>query len=397
MRTLSLFENNRKSFRQAIDEALASLRHYGAQYDYWCVAYSGGKDSSATVSLVVWAIKNGLVPAPKKLHVLYADTRQELPPLQRIASRLLADLNTNESFVEAQAVLPEMDKRFYVYMLGRGVPPPSNTFRWCTESLKIKPMESALQATYEAAGQKLLQITGVRLGESAARDERIAISCNSKSGECGQGWFQTRPSGHVADTLAPLLTWRQCFVWDWLYFAHADYYMERVLKFDKPGHGYDYLSDIAVAYGDDDARTGCIGCNLASKDVALENLVKEPIYTRLSPLMEIKSIFAELKRPKNRLRKAEPGITKAGNYAKNAQRLGPLTMQAREWGLGRILDIQQRAGVDLINVDEESRIHELWQEGVWPHGWAGDEVTGDVPLDSIVTVGNELVVQPRLV
>lgn len=395
MRTLSLFENNRKSFRQAVDEALASLRHYGAQYDYWCVAYSGGKDSSATASLVAWAIENELVPRPKQLYVLYADTRQELPPLQQTAMKFLSDLRLNG--FEARVVLPELDKRFYVYMLGRGVPPPSNTFRWCTEALKIKPMERELQTVREETGQKFLQVTGVRMGESAARDERIAISCNSKSGECGQGWFQTRPSSHVADTLAPLLTWRQCFVWDWLYFAHADYYMERVLKFNKPGHGYSYLSDIAVAYGDDDARTGCMGCNLASKDVALENLVKEPAYNHLSPLMEIKSIFAELKRPKNRLRKAEPGITKAGNYAKNAQRLGPLTMQAREWGLGRILDIQQRAGVDLINVDEESRIRELWQQGVWPHGWAGDEVTGDVPLDSIVTVGNELIVQPRLV
>ncbi len=64
--------------------------------------------------------------------------------------------------------------------------------------------------------------------------------------------------------------------------------------------------------------------------------------------------------------------------------------------LDRVLDIQRRAGVDLINAEEEARIRQMWEEGVWPNGWSGDEVRGDVPLDSIISLGNELIVQPRL-
>lgn len=391
----SLFEDMRLSFRESIEISLASLQAYGARYRRWCVAYSGGKDSSATVSFVTWAIRTGQVSAPDSLTVLYADTRQELPPLQATAMRLLTDLRSTG--VDARVVLPEIDDRFYVYMFGRGVPPPSNRFRWCTPQLKIEPMEAALAAMRESDGEKFLQITGVRLGESAVRDARIQVSCSKDSGECGQGWFQAQPSEHVADTLAPLVHWRLCFVWDWLYFAHDDRYMQSIVKLDQPGHAFGYLGDIAAVYGDGEARTGCIGCNLASRDNALENLVSTPEWAHLRPLLEIKPLFAELKKPKWRLRKATPGVLKDGKtYAKNGQRMGPLTMDGRAFGLERLLDIQRRARVNLIDAEEESRIRELWALNTWPDGWDGDEVRADVPLDRITVVDNELIVQPLL-
>lgn len=396
----SLFENQRDSMRDAIDLSIASLNAYGANYRHWCIAYSGGKDSSATVSFVRWSIRNGFVKAPEKLFVLYADTRQELTPLWTTADRFLTELRSEG--VDARMVKPVLDDRFYVYMLGRGVPPPSNTFRWCTSQLKIEPMEAELTAVYEQTGEKFLQLTGVRQGESAARDGRIAISCSTKDGECGQGWFQAKPSTHVADTLAPLVHWRQCYVWDWLYEAWSDVYINRVLGFENAGgHGYDYLGDIAVAYGNDEGRTGCIGCNLASKDVALENIVKNPVWAHLAPLLELKPLFRELKKAKWRLRKASPETRKDGTYGKNGQRLGPLTMAGREYGLERVLDIQRRARVDLINTEEEARIREMWSLGIYPHGWedgeSGNNVAGDLSLDRITVIGdNELIVQPRL-
>jgi DNA sulfur modification protein DndC len=410
----SLFEGARMTMREAIDLSLASLAYYGAKYKHWCIAYSGGKDSSATVSFVVWAIRNKLVPAPEKLYVLYADTRQELDPLWTTADRFLAELRTQG--IDARRVLPTLDNRFYVYMLGRGVPPPSNTFRWCTERLKIKPMEDELERVAQetttivqaqSTGMillppKFLQITGVRQGESANRDARIAVSCSTKDGECGQGWFQSRPSTHVADTLAPLVHWRQCFVWDWLYFANVNSYVSKILEFpDATGHGYDYLADIAVAYGSDDARTGCVGCNLASRDVALENITKTPEWAHLAPLLELKPLFAVLKKAKNRLRKAAPETRKDGQLAANGQRLGPITLEARLWGLERVLDIQQRARVNLIDAEEEARIRELIALETWPQGWDGgltnpNHVIGDEALDRITVADHHMITQPRL-
>lgn len=417
-RQASLWENERMSLRDAIALSLASLKAYGSRYEHWCIAFSGGKDSSATAAFVTWAIKTGRVDAPESLTVLYADTRQELPPLQRTAMQFMDALRADG--FNAQVVLPDLDERFYVYMLGRGVPPPKNRFRWCTPQLKIEPMQAALQrvadeinpltaytrqlfeqsrltallrSDFRSAAlahkgikslkpEKFLMLTGVRLGESAARDQRIALSCSKDSGECGQGWFQTMPSDAVSDVLAPLLHWRLCFVWDWLYFGE---------------HGYDMLANVATVYGDEEARTGCIGCNLASKDTALDNLCATEEWAHLSPLKELKPLFQELQKAKHRLRKATPERRKDGSYAKNGQRMGPLTMEARAYALERVLDIQQRAQVDLINTEEEARIRELWALNTWPNGWSGEEVVADVPLDEIAVVGdNELVVQPRL-
>ncbi|RLC70076.1 MAG: FAD synthetase [Chloroflexi bacterium] len=377
-RQLSLFDNQRLRLDGAVEMSLDSLAEYGSRYRHWAVAYSGGKDSSAVVTLVAWAIKTGRIPAPESLTVLYADTRMELPPLQQTAMQLLAVL-ANDGF-DTRVVLPEIDKRFYVYMLGYGVPPPSNTFRWCTGQIKVKPMEVALKKLRKA--DKFLMITGVRLGESAQRDQRIALSCSRDSGECGQGWFQTMSNDAVADTLAPLLHWRVCFVWDWLYFGD---------------HGFPVVQDIATVYGEsDDVRTGCVGCNLASRDVATTRLTSDPEWAHLRPLLELKPLYAELKKPRWRKRKIEPELRKDGLWAKNVQRMGPLTMEGRAYGLERVRDIQARASVDLINAEEEARIREMWRLDVWPQKWSAADADATLPIDALSLSDNGQIVTQAL-
>lgn len=384
MRQPSLFEADRLDLQGAIDLSLASLRAYGEQYHHWSIAYSGGKDSTATVAFVIWALQTGLVPQPHTLTVLYADTRMELPPLQQAAIRMLDNVRYHASdAVRTIVVQPAMDDRFFVYMLGRGVPPPKNRFRWCTPQLKIEPMHAALADLRDQVGEKLLMLTGVRLGESAARDQRIAVSCSKDSGECGQGWFQVATPEAIADTLAPLLHWRLCHVYDWLYLDDR--------------HGFDTTA-IAAIYGEDDVRTGCVGCNLASRDVALERLIRHPDWQHLTPLMELKPLYAELKQPRWRKRKTEPEMRQDGQWSHNVQRLGPLTMAARSYGLERVLDIQQRAGVDLINEKEEARIRELWSLDTWPRKWSSDDSDATTPIDTIgLTSDGVLTVQRLLI
>src|SRR4051794_7507143 len=124
MKNESLFENDRLSMADAIKLSLESLRAYAARYRHWAIAYSGGKDSSATVTFVVQAIEQGLIPRPASLTVLFADTRMEMPPLHLAAMRTMATLR--DRGVDARVVLPALDDRFFVYMFGRGVPPPKN-------------------------------------------------------------------------------------------------------------------------------------------------------------------------------------------------------------------------------------------------------------------------------
>lgn len=196
-------------------------------------------------------IETGKIPRPRSITVLYADTRQELLPLWIVAENLRDELA--ERGIPCQTVTAPLDRRMWVYILGRGVPPPNNnTLRYCTRQIKIEPMKAEIERVARAAGKKVLVLTGVRLGESAARDQRITLSCSTNGAECGQGWFQESLPGDLCDTLAPLLHWRVCHVWEWL-------------KHWAPRHEYGDWSTrlLADAYGGDEAeevnaRTGCV-------------------------------------------------------------------------------------------------------------------------------------------
>lgn len=382
MRHPTLFDSDRMGFDQALELTAQSLNAYGAEYRHWAIAYSGGKDSSAVLTAAVHLIESGRVSKPESLTVLNSDTRMELPPLASAAQTMLSTLR--ERGIDARTVLPAMDDRFFVYMLGRGVPPPSNTFRWCTPQLKVEPMLNALADLRAQTGEKFLMLTGVRQGESAVRDQRIALSCGKNGSECGQGWFQEASSDAVADTLAPILHWRVCFVWDWLFFF-------------APSYGFP-TQIVAEAYGGDEAeevnaRTGCVGCNLASRDLALETIIKNPKWAHLRPLLELRDLYAQLKKPHHRLRKDGTESRQDGSLVANPCRMGPLTLDARRWGLERVLDIQRRARVDLINSDEASRILELIEANTWPRGWEGTEQRADIPFANVNPDGS---VQPLL-
>jgi DNA sulfur modification protein DndC len=417
-RQLSLWEEQRMTMNDAIQMTIDSLYAYAANYRHWAIAFSGGKDSTATTTLVLWLIESGQVPRPETLTVLYADTRRELPPLQASALHLLRTMRQRE--VNAQVVLPPLDERFYVYMLGRGVPPPNNmTFRWCTRQIKIEPMNNALAQhgavlglgqmvwdkrhkrwRYQGYGnEKILMLTGLRMGESAARDQRIALACGKDGGECGQGWYQETTPTALADTLAPLLHWRLCHVWDWLMFF-------------APSHGFD-TQMIADVYGVSEegdqkelnARTGCTGCELATTDVALDHLLSEypERWGHLAPLKRLRPISLELRKHGNRLQKDGTERKKDGTLSKNPGRKGPLTMEARQWGLAEILQIQREVfqgahqnnmpAMELINGREYGRIVQLHALNTWPGKWDGTEPNGAELLPQILAEGIE---QPLL-
>lgn len=388
----SLWETDRLTLERSLTLTIESLQAYGPLYRHWAIAYSGGKDSSAVVTLVAHLIASGQVKPPESLTVLYADTRMELPPLQAAAMQILKHLQSYG--IKTQIVLPDLDSRFFVYMFGRGVPPPKNRFRWCTPQLKIEPMEAALATLREMYGEKFLMLTGVRVGESAARDQRIALSCSKDGAECGQGWYQAKTPEAVADVLAPCLHWRVCHVWDWLTF-HA------------PRYGF-ATEVIAEVYGGDEkeeinARTGCVGCNLASKDVALDTVLRLPQWSYLTPLKRLRPLYQELRHASLRLRKDGTDRRSDQTLAANPMRLGPLTMEARRYGLKQVLEIQSQVNafaheqgrpcIDLINTEEHTRILELIERNTWPDRWTGNEIRGDVMIDQVIADG---VIQPLL-
>lgn len=401
MKQSHLFEpvDQRLVLNEAIELTAQSLQAYGSTHDHWAVAFSGGKDSTATLTLVVHLIRSGRIAAPKTLTVFYADTRMELLPLWIAAQAILVRLQ--EQGVAVEIVCAPIDDRYMVYILGRGVPPPNNaTFRWCTGQIKVEPMQLALERRLAQLDGQVLMITGVRQGESAMRDRRIIMSCGKDGAECGQGWYQqvlpeAKGLRSRLATLAPILHWRVCHVWDWMnFYAPSEEY------------GGWNTRPIADAYGGDDAteiaaRTGCVGCPLTDKDMALDIVIANPAWSYLAPLKGLRPIYRRLRLAENRLRQPGGERRKDGTLSANQQRLGPIVMPARLQALDDILAIQAACNaaasgsplVDLINAEEEARIRELIALNTWPQKWTGDEPTGDVPLDAHFSDGT---VQPLL-
>lgn len=391
---LNLFGIKRIDFNEQIKLTCDSINAYGPFHDHWAVAWSMGKDSTTLLTLLVQLIETGQVMRPKSLTILRADTRLELPPLW-IASELIIEKLRSKG-IEVRTVMANLDRRFMTYILGSGVPPPSNTFRWCTNMIKIEPMQMALQDLYNETGEKILMLTGVRQGESAIRDGKIHMSCAKGDAECGQGWYQTGLDSDLCSTLAPLLHWRVCSVWDWLkIFAPSKDYGQWPTAILADAYGGDEAEEIA-------ARTGCIGCPLVQKEKALNEVLKIDQWKFLTPLMELKPIFREMRLPKHRHRKSGGEIKKDGMLCKNQQRMGPLTLKARLYFLNKILGIQNRINsgsqpekLFLINSEEENRIRELIEKKTFPNKWTGEEITGDIILDKKYSDGSVMPVMFR--
>jgi DNA sulfur modification protein DndC len=323
------------SLQEAIDLTINSLNTYGSNLSAWVIGYSGGKDSTATATLIDWLIATEQIESPSSKILVFCNTLMELPFLLDSANRLLDHLQAKgwqirRTEPQLETTIPKTE-RFFVTMLGKGYPPPHNRFRWCTNRLKAEKIDSICLAIRSEYGNDFLGIDGIRKGESIARDRIITTSCNKEDGECGQGWFHKNQSG-TGYKLSPLLHWRVCNVWDWLVEAKYEYGYPLDGVFETYGMGdYDPENDEPL-----NSRTGCIGCPLVTTaneekpriDKALETVILQDRWTHLAPFTRLADIYWRLRWDESfRHRK------------KNGEK-GCLTLAARQWALDAILGLQ---------------------------------------------------------
>lgn len=137
-------------------------------YD-WLVAFSGGKDSSVLVQLIIESL---LEVNPKlyvnRIYLVSSDTLIENPI---VLKQLNSSLNLIHKFcqennlpIHVKKVKPDLNESFWVNLIGRGYPLPNQSFRWCTDRLKIKPMEAYLEEIKKNNNKEILTVLGVEKG-----------------------------------------------------------------------------------------------------------------------------------------------------------------------------------------------------------------------------------------
>ena len=78
-------------------------------------------------------------------------------------------VDSNKLPVETHLVRPSIDNTFWVNLIGKGYPAPNQSFRWCTDRMKIEPTNQFIKNKVSEHGEVIV-VLGVRLGESNSRD-----------------------------------------------------------------------------------------------------------------------------------------------------------------------------------------------------------------------------------
>ena len=203
--------------KENIDGLITTIQNLYLSDDIpWMIGYSGGKDSTATVQLVWMAIER--LPAEmrkKPIHIMNTDTLVESPIVSRWVKKSLEQMKVVGKekampFVPEQ-LTPDFNNTFWVNLIGRGYPFPRKKYRWCTDRLKIQPVNNFIRNKIAEHGEVIL-VLGTRKQESARRNRTMVNLEKKRVREL------LSPNPTLANELvfSPLENWSDDDVWVFL-------------------------------------------------------------------------------------------------------------------------------------------------------------------------------------
>lgn len=266
----------------------------------WILGFSGGKDSTCMVQLIWNALSR--LPA-EKLHkdifIISSDTLVESPKVvEQITNTLdMMEKAAKKSHlpISTNLVQPVIEDTFWVCLLGKGFPAPSNLFRWCTERLKIRNADRFIQEKVSEYGEAIV-VLGTRKDESGSRQQLMNLyaiegSLLSRHSKFAQTYVYT-----------PLGDFTAQDVWDYL------------LQNNNPWGGNN--RDLAAMYQKANAsecplvvdsstpscgnsRFGCWTCTVVDKDSSLQHTIEND-EEWMEPLLELREELKETQDPAKR-------------------------------------------------------------------------------------------------
>jgi DNA sulfur modification protein DndC len=145
----------------------------------WIIGFSGGKDSTVLLTLVWMAmqhLRDEGCELSRNVYVVCNDTMVENPVIEEYVTKVLNVIQhaakDQKMPIKVTRTTPELEDSFWCCVIGKGYPVPNNSFRFCTEKMKIKPTSKFIIDQVAADGEAIVLI-GTRLDESQHRANSI--------------------------------------------------------------------------------------------------------------------------------------------------------------------------------------------------------------------------------
>lgn len=328
----------------------ALLQQYLADDRPWVVAYSGGKDSTLVLQLVFELLLEMGSRAKKPVFVISSDTGVEAPNVssyvQSTLERIQESARARRLRLVTELVMPEPGSGFWGKMIGKGYPPPSRWFRWCTSSMKIRPSRAAIEKIVVQHGSVIL-LLGSRVDESAQRGASMQARINTERG--------LNPHHEIPNALvfAPISNWTTDEVWEYLYTVPPAWggSHDALLNLYRQANGGEcpvVLDLNTPSCGG--SRFGCWTCTVVKQDKSMEGFIATGD-TWMQPLNDFRAKLIEYRDARD----MRSPVKRDGRYGD-----GPFNPEARKKLLQELLATEKSAGIELITNEEMGEIQAIW-------------------------------------
>lgn len=347
----------------------------------WVIGYSGGKDSTAVLQLVWYALKK-LRPEQrhKPIHVITTDTMVENPVVSAWvkSSHDRMDRARTEAAmpIRPHMLYPDLAQTFWVNLIGRGYPSPRYKFRWCTERLKIRPSNRFIREVVRSSGEAML-VLGTRRAESSRR------SANMEKHAQGRLRDRISPNSKLPNSLVytPIEDWTSDDVWQFLMqvpnpWGHANRALVSMYRGASDDNECPLVVDTTTP-SCGNSRFGCWVCTLVERDKSMEAMITNDHEKEwMMPLLELRNELDEPDHDKRDYRRMNGRVHLYETLDDNGDRVvrpipGPYRKEWREHWLRRVLEAQEEAReeapedlreLELIRMEELREIRRIWRE-----------------------------------
>ena len=330
----------------------------------WMIGFSGGKDSTLLVCLVMEMLQR--MPEERRnktVYIVSSDTLVENPIVRDYMHRMSEMINMNGSMlnIRADIIYPKVEDTFWTKVIGLGYPTPEPPgFRWCTERLKIHPMNAYTLETIKNNGEVIL-LLGVRKAESTYRANNI------RAREIEGKLLVPHKDIENAYIYNPLTEIPNEAVWKFLLKGDAktpwgsdNKYLFSLYQGENLGEEQSVIGEVdeekIPVTGN--SRFGCWICTMVKEDKSLKAFIDRG-ETWLSPLRDYRDWLLEMR---DTLSARETKRRNGAVYRKpdGSLGLGPFTMETRQEMLRRLLKLEVDMGLSLITIEELKYIDMLW-------------------------------------